>query len=592
RRKLKCDGNVPACTKCRDAGVECLGFNSSAQCEAPRSIADFLEAHLETLKSASRPDSEEVTVTTSPQPGSNEQSPTTGSTESSSSSFGQSRESTTASIEHESGIDTGLLDHLMGDITPSFLGITEGRPLLSCIVKGTSTSAGVGPVRTARMTDLDASHPNSILNPQPTTADLVLEGFDSKTAQGLLGIYIDCISPQYPIYQRGEIMAALKYVYNSGTCKNASDGFRERYIVSLVMAMALSSAAKVNQKKAKAHAYSLVCNAMRWIPIVATNDLGGLQALLLLAHYAFMNPGIANIWLLTGLTSQAVIDLGLHQELPDDANVSHRDRDTRRRLFWVAWEMEVSVCSVFSRPVALPLRHFEVFFPSGLDDVVLEVEPQDLPGTDSKFISKKFWLSRQIEAEIMSVLQQEDPIPAQYDTLAQWVHGTASSVQQWYVDLETAATANPSLVSDRGWKGLQHYADIARPYLLLMIYRPSKRIPRPTQDYWLRAFVTSVEVAEAYLKQAKAKDGCARYVFHGCHHGFTAAWIFLDALAQCRGPISERYYLPEVEAWMRVFTELFKTISERWTAASSCLEDYQRILESRRNEYLRFLEWK
>ncbi|RYE40234.1 MAG: fungal specific transcription factor domain-containing protein, partial [Hyphomicrobiales bacterium] len=176
--------------------------------------------------------------------------------------------------------------------------------------------------------------------------------------------------------------------------------------------------------------FQLVRHAMQWIPEVATNDVPGLQAILLLTQYIFLNPRMADLWLLTGLISQAVIDLGLHQELPNDARVSAYQRDMRRRLFWCAWEMEVGVCCIFLRPTSLPIRNIEVAFPLELDDTVITQSGVDRGGRVSKFTQRIICRFRLIEAEIVSVLWHGDPIPKGM-TMQQWEQHCVDAMSQW-----------------------------------------------------------------------------------------------------------------------------------------------------------------
>jgi hypothetical protein len=103
--------------------VHCVGFDSSTQREAPRSLADFLEAHIASLEgtrdvSSMRPTSQPHLGFPSP-PDSNE-------------SETKSRYRSTEKCTYADS----LVNQVMEDITPSFLGITQAMPLLQvrCLV--------------------------------------------------------------------------------------------------------------------------------------------------------------------------------------------------------------------------------------------------------------------------------------------------------------------------------------------------------------------------------------------------------------------------------------------------------------------------
>jgi hypothetical protein len=543
-----------------------VGFDSSTQREAPRSIADFLEQHIASLEDpASSPP-----FRRQPRPAGAFPSPAASHV-----SDGQ--------LESGAYADS-IVNHVMEDICPTFLGISKAKPILSCVVKGTqlpSTKKGA--------TDLNENHPRSIINPQPSAT--TLDKIDQKTAHGLFHHYLDQVIPQYPIYHRHDVSSAFNSIYYPAS-NPGQDSPRNRYIISMIMAISLSTAARKNQRAANAHAYSLVRQAMAWMPDVATNDCQGLQAILLLTQYTFLNPSMADLWLLTGLISQAVIDLGLHQELPQDARIKEHQRDMRRRLFWTAWEMEVAVCSIFFRPINLPSRRYDVAFPVDVDDTAITEAGIDLSARRSKFTSIRIWLFRQVEAEIISVMYQNDPIPKEYASLEQWMQKTVTSITDWHTEVHQAAADNKNPSFTSRWTEMQLYSDIATAYILVTLYRPSKRVPHPATDNWVTAFYNAVQVAEGYTKQSYAGDGNIKYVFHPCHHSFNSAIVFLQALSRCKAEISEKFSYPEVEGFMECFSIFFSTIAERWPAATRCAEEYERLLEPIKKEYVEYLVQK
>ncbi|KAF1847512.1 GAL4-like transcription factor-like protein [Cucurbitaria berberidis CBS 394.84] len=574
KRKLSCDGKVPACTRCVESGMQCVGFDSSTQQEAPRSIADFLEARIAKLEALHSP--------SSLQPPLGRPSATIPSPPDSHGS-----EATPAQWRPEKCAFTdSLVNQVMDDITPPFLGVTKARPLLQCVVKGTRLPSKKGPVIS---TDLNENHPRSILNPQPTKGlfhDLMPDEVGANT---LLQIYLDRVITQYPIYHRNDVTTAFNSIYHKTASTPGEDSFRNRYIVSIIMAISLSTSARHKVQKANETAYQLVRHAMQWIPEVATNDIPGLQAILILTQYIFLNPRMADLWLLTGLISQAVIDLGLHQELPNDNRVSAFQRDMRRRLFWCAWEMEVGVCCIFLRPTSLPIRRIEVNFPLEIDDTAITQASMEPAGRVSKFTQRIICRFRLIEADIISVLWLGDPLPKSCTSLEQWIEQCISAMSEWQQEIYASRDAN----KDRGliprWNEMCLYSDIACPYILATLYRSSRRIPHPTTSQMMTALINAVKVADGYFRQSEAEAGKIKYVFHPCHHVFNCALIFLQGLQRCKQEVADNWSWPQVEEWMHVFAKCFSSIAERWTAAKRCLDEYERLLIPIKKEYMEFL---
>lgn len=557
---------MPACTRCVDAGVECVGFDSSTQREAPRSIAGYLENHIATLTNQSSSQAHRTPARLSlafPSP------PTSHESE----SYGKCSRA------------DSLVDLAMQDITPKFLGVTQKRPLLSCVVKGTQLPSRRGPVGS---TDLNENHPRSIMNP-PTNLDSI----SWKIASGLFNNYLERVVTQYPIYHRNDVTAAFNAVYVPMSNPRQPTS-RDRYIVSIIMAISLSTAARTKQKEANALACLFVRQAMQYIPDVATNDIPGLQAILLLTQYIFLNPSMADVWLLTGLISQAVIDLGLHQELPNDSGISAYQRDMRRRLFWCAWEMEIGVCCIFQYPFTLPTQRSQISveFPIEVDDTAITQAGIDTNGRISKFTSRRICEFRLIEAEIVSVMWHDQPLPAQYSSINQWKEHCMQRIENWQKEIHESAASNTDPSFKERWVEMVLYSDITVPYVSVALYRPTKAVPSPPTEQLLKAFWSTVQVAQGYCQQNDADYGRIKYVFHPCHHVFNCATVFLRILGLCQHQISEIYSFEIIEEFMRDFAKCFRNISERWTAARRCLEEYERLLLPVKQGYQEFLAHK
>jgi hypothetical protein len=555
--------------------VQCQGFDSATQREAPRSLADFLEAHIASLegpRSLSSLQRPSQPVASFPSPSDSNES------DSRSRHWGTEK----------CAFADSLVNQAMEDITPAFLGVSKARPLLQCVVKGTQLPSKKGPVVS---NDLNENHPRSILNPQPSKSLFQSIIPDEVGANQLFLNYLDRVITQYPIYHRNDVTSAFNSIYHKTATKPSQDSVRNRYIICIIMAISLSTTARSKVQKANELAFQLVRHAMQWIPDVATNDIPGLQAILLLTQYIFLNPRMADLWLLTGLISQAVIDLGLHQELPNDARVTAYQRDMRRRLFWCAWEMEAGVCCIFLRPTSLPIRNIEVAFPLEMDDTAITQSGVDRAGRVSKFTQRIICRFRLIEAEIISVLWHGDPIPKDV-TMEQWEKQCIDAMTQWRQEIYASAHANkdPGLV--QRWKEMTLYSDIAFPYILVTLYRPSRQNPTPTTMQVMIALANAVKVADGYFQQSEAEAGRIKYVFHPCHHVFNCALIFLQGLQRCKQEVSDTYSWQEVEEWMHVFAKCFSSIAERWAAAKRCLEEYDRLLVPIKKEYMEFLEQK
>lgn len=462
-------------------------------------------------------------------------------------------------------------------------------------------------------------------NPSPASPGNSLSAIPVHVADFLFNNYVTRVAPQYPIHYTPDLVAMHTAVFHPDEQANSvhvADVYAT-YTLNLIMAISLSTAARSKQARANAIASGLFARAMEQLPGVLTNDLHGLQALVLLTQYTFLSPGVANFWLLTGFMSQACIDLGLHQEMaePLEENSTLKDstghpglpwpllRDMRRRVFWCAWEMEVAVCGALLRPITLLRRNVTTKFPSVLDDdaigqaiaeaAVAGGKPRldENSGRPAKFTSHYIWRYRAVECDIVPVLFHGEPVPAIYrdrsesedDGLAAWMDHQEHTILAWKAEIHDRTARNTDAASQSLWDEMQLYADIACDYILVTLFRPCPRLRDPPTTNLLKAFAAAVGVADGSWQQANRAFGSSKYVFHACYHSFSAAIAFLQALQRIKPAIAAAYPWAQVEANMQAFSRFFATVAERWPAASRCLDEYERLLAPVKRDYVDFL---
>ncbi|TID22907.1 hypothetical protein E2P81_ATG02038 [Venturia nashicola] len=364
----------------------------------------------------------------------------------------------------------------------------------------------------------------------------------------------------------------------------------EVYTLSLILAIALSTAARTKQAHANSIATGLFKNAMSHAPAVLSNDLKGLQALLLLVQYAFLNPGFCNLWLLTGLSSQACMDLALHQELPEHPSIDFLERDMRRRIFWCAWEMEAAVSAGLLRPTTMHRRHINCEFPSPIEDRAISPSGLDPTGRPTKFTSHYIWNYRQIECSIISVLFHNEPLPASHSSLESWMSFQEKSILEWKANIDAAASQNEDSDMQAQFQEMVLYSTIATDYIIVTLYRPCPLNKEPSAGQLLKAFAAAPAVARNYTRQAQAALGWSKYVFHPCHHSFSAAVVFLQALQRYKAEIAALYSWDMIETYIAEFSTFFTMVQERWPQASGCLNEWEKLLAPVKKEYTEFLQ--
>lgn len=458
-------------------------------------------------------------------------------------------------------VSNSIVGNVLSDSTPSFLGLVKDSCLAGCVAVQTEIPS----VHLASaVSDLNENHPRAIVNQQASI--LSPTSVPPRVADFLLFTYTTGIIHQFPILSEKEARSAFDAVLPMGY-SDPNYNSRSVYVVSLIMAISLSTAARNKLARAQSLATALFKNAMLNISAVLTNDLAGLQALLLLIQYTFLNPTVGNLWLLTGISSEACIEYGLHQELHAQDGT---DMDRRRRIFWCAWEMEIAVSAAFRRPIRILNKYINVSFPSPTSSAA----PLAIPS-----IAIFVWRFRQLEAELISILHLNNPLPPDASSLESWMEVMANKAQHWAQQVQHSASQSqcPSTMSQ--WAEMVLYADIAYHYCLVLLYGPSNRVKEPTRPNLICAFRASVQVAISYWEQANSEFGRIKYTFHTCYHTFSAAVVFLSVLRSCQSEITQLYTLDEVQECANRFMCLLSSIGERWPAAARCLEEYDHLLE-------------
>ncbi|KAL4875191.1 fungal-specific transcription factor domain-containing protein [Aspergillus karnatakaensis] len=467
------------------------------------------------------------------------------------------------------------LSDVLSDSTPSFLGLVQESCIAGCVAVQTQIPS----VHFAHaVSDLNENHPRAIVNQQASV--LSPTAVPTRVADFLLFTYTTGIIHQFPILSeveaRGAFDAVLPVGYNFTDCDP-----RSVYTVSLIMAISLSTAARNKLARAQSLATALFKNAMLNISAVLTNDLPGLQALLLLIQYTFLNPTVGNLWLLTGISSEACIELGLHQELQAQNDTDPLALDRRRRIFWCAWEMEIAVSAAFRRPIRILNKYINVSFPS--PDQASSAAPLALPS-----IAIFIWRFRQFEAELISVLHLNNPLSPEVSSLESWMEEMVGKAHEWAEQVQHSAAQNECPSTKSQWAEMVLYADIAYHYCLVLLYGPSNRVKGPSRHNLIRAFRASVRVAVSYWEQANSEFGRIKYTFHTCYHTFSAAVVFLSVLRSCQTEITQLFTLDEVQECANCFVRLLSSIGERWPAAARCLEEYNHLLDPIMRSYSDF----
>jgi hypothetical protein len=166
-----------------------------------------------------------------------------------------------------------------------------------------------------------------------------------EVAEKLVGVYVERILPQYPLFSKQEIIDIFQRYrqYDGGAVETVTAD--EHFIVSMILAIAsLSSRARDYRKlvslaeSLRRDAFSRLDFGLRCNQATTTT----MKQLLLLAQYGCLLPSSTNLWQVVGDATTIALELGLHQEVPWESGMDEAATESRRRLYWA-----VSFCHLY-----------------------------------------------------------------------------------------------------------------------------------------------------------------------------------------------------------------------------------------------------
>lgn len=154
--------------------------------------------------------------------------------------------------------------------------------------------------------------------------------------------------------QKVELLYGMSLVVNLSTTHDSPDAKMAIFFVFEVLAVALL----VLQKQDPFKTPTLLADRYHRTAVLALGETGvpheleGVQALLLIGQYSHYHPTAWSSWKIVSQAMRLGVELGLHQDPPDELNFLQQD--TIRRVFWVAYSMDRNLSTTMNLPCCLP----------------------------------------------------------------------------------------------------------------------------------------------------------------------------------------------------------------------------------------------
>lgn len=147
-------------------------------------------------------------------------------------------------------------------------------------------------------------------------------------ATPLLQFYFDNVFTQLPFFVETSFWTSVDFVYEPGG--RFAKPF-DHFIVRMVLAIALATISYQSGDKNQQRSLALVIGALEFgEDVLHPGSVVGIQSILLLAQYSLVSPMRFRSWYLVGMAVRVMVDLGLHQDPPEEV-LSNTDRLSIRR---------------------------------------------------------------------------------------------------------------------------------------------------------------------------------------------------------------------------------------------------------------------
>ncbi|KAI9685982.1 MAG: hypothetical protein M1822_003965 [Bathelium mastoideum] len=298
-------------------------------------------------------------------------------------------------------------------------------------------------------------------------------------AQPLIQHFLTNIFVFYPLFEETSLYSSIDAVYRASPRPVTH---YDLWSVRMVLAIACASRSGVCGDADYCDAVGYVGAALQDAEIVLRpGSIAGVQAMLLLVLYSLLDPHHFDSWTIVGVASRALVDLGLHQNVPKGVAISKTKHATRKRVFWCLYSMDRLISQVQGRAFSFSDESCTVGLLKAVDAeklVSLNMQrrhSQEQGGHAELELTPVLFMQpitpaialvelRKIQSKIyMDVFQSGHtkwPEPTTY------LHNALDATQQWWNELPTSI---PGVCKD--------FLELEMLYIRIYLLRESPRMP-------------------------------------------------------------------------------------------------------------------
>ncbi|KAH8886270.1 hypothetical protein GQ53DRAFT_796879 [Thozetella sp. PMI_491] len=514
KRKSKCDSGYPSCSACAKAGAVCRGYDSAGQQDLPRSLVRALEDQVAKLEQKAS-DLHNLPAN--------------------------------ATFALTSRLAQAILPVKTSSPQPFFLSNLTTLFLLgpSCL-----------PLAVSSLSVAEAGTKHQFPQQRPLSTNLGQIPY--AAIEQMIINYTSIHLPQYPCIPERDLCDLLERILQAhggdtdaaltlGIPTESRLTHCDYFTVFIALAVSSLTLTWKNEHQARIASNAFFETALSHLRLAAeVTEIQRLQALLLLAHYAHLNPTRLDNWVCIWNATRIVLELGLHTQASEMFLRDEAQARFQNQLFWCAYGMERSL----SATVRLPLS-----FPEAAITKAREINWD----ANTKYSSAShLYRFRALETEVHRVLYLRDSTAMD----------NKSDLSSWFIEITNRLDNWLEKATEFSRYRMLEFRRVQYGLLKARLFRPTPRIESRSPE----------DRVKYYRHQIKRRR--LFYPWHGVHNLFEAAVIMLESYWALRDyePLNHQarhvlaVTLPDCLA-------LVNKVGESWADAALCSTYLSPVLE-------------
>ncbi|WYZ43984.1 hypothetical protein EsH8_VII_000420 [Colletotrichum jinshuiense] len=503
--------------------------------------------------------------------------------------------------------EVGLLS-LANSKESKYLGPSSGVPFARLIFSAIPQTQGLSVSWTAPEggTVAQSSSPTHQPFPPHWKSEVDLQHFADA--------YFQTIHPIYPFLDEDTVSDHLECLYTTqkaGSLQMPSLAEVEASLspfhsVQTFLVLALGARILESRLSTEFSSERYLATAMQRVSTLALHDsIEGLQIMLLLALTSFYFPDGPNAWFLVMNIIASCLDLGFQRRVVDTHRTSPLTRqpntpnriNLRRGIFWSAYSLERTISVVLGRPLTLRDEAIDIEFPGHVnlstDQMGAGTVGPSAPTPEDDHPTHQSTKRARIVVDPYAAAQYSikfDQITAEIKLMLHRVVNLPDRFP-WPSDLDTWQTDTrkrcDSLLEGlraefrRGFRrstsdGVVHNLELKYHHCIMLLYRSSPAITRPSLDSWDICYESAV--ATILINSELHRFSKLSNTWLTAHTVFVSGITFLYCV-WIVPKIKQNMTLDAFNSNASACTSLLKHLAKTWSVAADAVVKFERLVQ-------------